>query len=53
MRLYIQTMAKGDLEVKRAEPKSNQSAPHAAAMETAPAASKLAGVVEEKIVGDS
>ena len=34
MRLYIQSMAKGDLEVKRAEPKSNQSALHVAAMTT-------------------
>ena len=40
-------MAKGDLEVKRAEPKSNQSALHVAAMRTAPAASKPAVVVEK------
>ena len=32
VRLYVQSMAKGDLEVKRVEPKSNQSAPLAAAM---------------------
>ena len=49
MRLYIQSMVKGDLEVKRAEPKSNQSAPLVAAMETALAASKPAGVVEKKM----
>ena len=42
-------MAKGDLKVKRAEPKSNQSAPPAVAMETAPGASKPAGVVEKKM----
>ena len=47
MRLYVQSMAKGDLEVKRAEPKSNQSALHVAAMRTAPAASKPAVVVEK------
>ena len=47
MRLYVQSMAKGDLEVKRVEPKSNQSAPLVAAMETAPAASKPTGVVEK------
>ena len=51
MRLYIQSMAKGDLEVKRVEPKSNQSTPPAAAMKTAPTASKPAGVVEKKIRG--
>ena len=47
VRLYVQSMAKGDFEVKRKEPKSNQSAPPAAAMETAPAASKPAGVAEK------
>ena len=40
-------MTKDDLEVKRVEPKSNQSAPHVAAMETAPAALKPAVVVEK------
>ena len=34
---------------KKAEPKSNQSAPPAIAMETAPGASKPAGVVEKKM----
>ena len=51
VRLYVQSMTKDDLEVKRVEPKSNQSAPPAAAMKTAPAASKPAGVVEKKIRG--
>ena len=53
VRLYVQsmTMAKGDLEVKRVEPKSNQSAPHVAAMVTAPAVSKLAVVVEKNSRG--
>ncbi|XP_023544859.1 uncharacterized protein LOC111804331 [Cucurbita pepo subsp. pepo] len=32
VRLYVQSMVKGDLEAKRAEPKSNQSATPAAAM---------------------
>ena len=45
MRLYVQRMANDDLEVKRVEPKSNQSAPHVAAMETTPAASKPPVVV--------
>ena len=49
MRLYIQSMTKGDLEVKRAESKSNQSAPLVAAMETAPATSKPVGVMEKKM----
>ena len=49
VRLYVQSMTKGDLEVKRVEPKSNQSAPLAAAMEIAPAASKSAKVVEKKM----
>ena len=40
-------MAKDDLEVKRVESKSNQSALHVAAMMTAPAASKPAVVVEK------
>ena len=35
-RLYVQSMAKGDLEVKRVELKSNQLALLAAAMETSP-----------------
>ena len=48
MRLYVQSMTKDDLEVKRVEPKSNQSALHVAAMTTGPAASKPAVVVEEK-----
>ena len=52
VRLYVQSMAKDDLEVKRKEPKSNQSALPAAVMETAPAASKPAAVAE-KIVDDS
>ena len=47
MRLYVQSMAKDDLEVIRMEPKSNQSALHVAAMTTAPAASKPAVVVEK------
>ena len=49
MRLYVQSMAKDDLEVKRVESKSNQSTSHVAAMETAPMASKPAGVVEKKM----
>ena len=48
VRLYVQCMAKGNLEVKRVEKKSNQLAPHVAVMETAPAASKPARVVEKK-----
>ena len=47
VRLYVQSKGKGDLEVKRVEPKSNQSAPPAATMETAPATSKPAVVVEK------
>ena len=43
VRLYVQSMTKGDLEVKRKEPKSNQSALPALAMETAPATSKPGG----------
>lgn len=39
MRLYVQSMAKSDLLVKRVLLKSNQLAPPVAAMETAPAAS--------------
>ena len=46
-RLYVQNMAKDDLEVKRVEPKSNQSALHVAAMATAPVASKPTVVVEK------
>ena len=49
VRFYVQNMTKDDLEVKRVEPKSNQSAPHVAVMETAPATSKLAVVMEKKI----
>ena len=49
MRLYVQSMANGDLEVNRVEPMSNQSTLHVVAMETAPAASKPAGVVEKKM----
>ena len=45
VRLYVRSMAKGDLEVKRVEPKSNQSAPHVAAMETALAVSNPTIVV--------
>jgi len=48
VRLFVR-MVNGDLEVKRVEPKSNQLAPLAAAMETVPAASKPAGVVEKKM----
>ena len=47
MRLYVQSMAKDDLEVKRVEPKSNKSTLHVAAMTTAPEASKPAVVVEK------
>ena len=47
VRLYVQSMAKGDLEVKRVEQKSSQSVPHVAVMETAPAVSKPAVVVEK------
>ena len=49
VRLYVQNMAKGDLEVKRVEPNSNQSTMHVAVMETAPAASKPTVVVEKKM----
>ena len=52
VRLYVQSMAKGDLEVKRVEPKSNQSPPLAAAMAIAPAVLKLAWWWR-KIVEDS
>ena len=45
VRLYVQSMAKDDLEVKRVEPKSNQSDLHVVAMTTAPAASNPAMVV--------
>ena len=41
--------AKDDLEAKRVEPKSNQSALPAAAMETVRAASKPAVVVDKKM----
>ena len=51
VRLYVQSMAKGDLEDNRVEPKSNQSAPPAAAMTTVPAASKRAVVVEKNTRG--
>ena len=47
VRLYIQSMANGDLEVKRVEPKSNQSVPPATAIATAPAASKPSVLVEK------
>ena len=47
VRLYVESMTKDDLEVKRVEPKSNQSALHVVAMTTAPAASKAAVVVEK------
>ena len=47
MRLYVQSMANNDLEVKRVEPNSNQSALHVAVMTTALAASKTAVVVEK------
>ena len=49
VKLYVQSMVKGDLEVKRVEPKSNQSALHVAVMETAPAESKPTGMVEKKM----
>ena len=49
VRLYVHSMVMGDLEVKRVEPKSNQSAPHVAVMETAPSASKPARVVKKKM----
>ena len=42
-------MAKGDFEVKRVEPKSNQSVPHVTAIEIAPTSSKPARVVEKKM----
>ena len=45
--MYVQRMTKGNLEVKKAEPKSNQLAPHVASMATAPAASKPTVVVEK------
>ena len=53
VRLYVhvQSMTKGDLGVNRVEPKSNQSAPHLAAMETVPAASKPTVVVEKNSRG--
>ena len=44
-------MANGDLEVKKVEPKSNQSAPFAVAMEIPPAASKPAEVAEKNSRG--
>ena len=47
--LYVQSMTKGDLEVKRVEPMSNQSALPATVMETTCAASKSAVVVEKKM----
>ena len=34
VRLYVQSMTKCDLEVKRVKPKSNQSTLHVAVMET-------------------
>ena len=45
VRLYVQRMANGDLEVKSVEPKNNQSPPHVATMEIPPAISKLPVVV--------
>ena len=51
VKLYVQNMAKGDFEVNRVELKSNQLAPPAAAMATAPVASKSAMVVEKNIRG--
>ena len=51
VRLYVQSIANDDLEVKRVEPRSNQSTLHVAVMATAPAASKLAVVVEKKESG--
>ena len=47
VRLYVQSMANDDLEVKRVKSKSNQSVMHVAAMTTALAASKPAVVVEK------
>ena len=47
VRLYVQSVAKGDLTVKTVERKSNQLAPLVAAMATALAASKLAVVLEK------
>ena len=47
VKLYVQNMTNGDLEVKRLEPKSNQPAPTTVAMETAPAASKPTVVVKK------
>ena len=49
VRLYVQSMAKGDLEAKRVEAKSNQLVLPVAAMETAPTASQRAVVVEKKM----
>ncbi|XP_022987469.1 uncharacterized protein LOC111485008 [Cucurbita maxima] len=49
VRLYVHSISKGDLEVKKVESKSNQLAPPTTTMETAPAASKLAVVVEKKM----
>ena len=40
VRLYVQSMSKGDLKVKRVEPKSSQSAPNVAAMENVPVQSE-------------
>ena len=45
VRLYVQSTTKSDLEIKRVEPKSNQSTPHVAAKEAAPMSSKPAMVV--------
>ena len=49
VRLYVQIMAKGDLEAKRVELKNNQLAPPAAAMEATPPSSKPTVVVEKKM----
>ena len=51
VRLYVQSMVKGDSEVKRVEPKSNQSALHVVAIVTAPAASKPTVEVEKNSRG--
>ena len=51
VRLYVQSMATGDLEVNRVESKSNQSASPAAAMVTAPTASKPTVAVKKNSRG--
>ena len=47
VRLYVQSMAKGDLGVNRVKLKSNQSAPPTSTMATTPTESKPAVVVEK------